>query len=228
MAGKHDAELRCKGNEQHRGLPPPPTSLASTGRRGGAGKRSGCKAKAMLNKRLGCGQSNFFRRDARHSHESAGAGTQSEGAGVRPFLPTQTQLKVVQPRREGSCFFASFEAFWPREQERNSYVAIMLVKIIALRGLGAEKDISQLRWACTSAQQPSRGWAMLLQHLPHLLHDDFHLGFADGYFWKMSSIPLSLQIFCYKRRGIPRPFTGKLPSIESCYLATAIKHCPRI
>lgn len=95
MAGKRGAELRCRGNQQRRDLPPPPTSLASTGRRGGAGKRSGCKAKATLNKRLGCGQSNFFRRDAQHSHKSfsAGAGMQSEGAGGRPFLPAQTQPK---------------------------------------------------------------------------------------------------------------------------------------
>lgn len=188
MAGKHDAELCCKGNKQHRGLPPPPTSLASTGRRGRAGKRSGCKAKAMLNKRLGCGQSNFFWRDAQHSHKSAGAGTQSEGAGVRPFLPTQTQLKVVQPRREGSCFFASFEAFWTREQERNSYAAIMLIKIIALQGLGAEKDISPAQvslYISTAAEQglshaapaspppPARGfppwfcWWILLENEQH-------------------------------------------------------------
>jgi len=102
------AGKRCKGNEQRRDLPPPPTSLASMGRRGGAGKRPGCEAKAALNKRLGCGQSNFFR----HSRGSfsAGAGTRSEGAGRRPFLPGQTRSL-----REGSCFFASFKAFWPME-----------------------------------------------------------------------------------------------------------------
>lgn len=126
-------------------------------------------------------------------------------------------------------------AFLPRSrlfgQESRRETAMRLLcslRLLHYKGSVRRKTSPQLRWACTSAQQPSRGWAMPLQHLPHLLHEDFHLDFADGYFWKMSSIPLSLQIFCYKRRGIPRPFTGKLPSIESCYLATAIKHCPRI
>lgn len=143
MAGKRSAELRCKGNEERRGLPPPPTSLASTGRRGGAGKRSGCKAKPTLNKRLGCGQSNFFRRDARHSRKSfsAGAGVQSKGAGGRPFLPAQTQPKgctaseVVQPRSR----------LFGQESRRNSHMAVTLVRLLHYEGSVQRKASPLLR-----------------------------------------------------------------------------------
>lgn len=169
----------------------------------------------MLNKRLGCGQSKSSpprrpRRDARHNRESfsADAGVQKEGAGGRPFLPTQ-----AQPKGKASAFLPHSRLFGQESRLLGSLGYCVTRARRGERHLPCSGEPTH-QHSSRAGAEPCRSSVS-----PTVISNRF----ADRHFWKTSSIPLSHQIFWFKRS-----FIGKIPCSGSCYLAAAIKRCRRI